>query len=187
MPKSECTLTTTIIGEWMISEDDRKDVDDEMRLFQCALRTAFKRLLEGKKKGDVEKLVASMFNINSRYAKDSVMQAMSIISSQNELVLKQKEEKERCIKELRKKVENINSYEKRESISAKIEQLTEELDVLAQHIAEGTIPKVIFGGRENFEKRSSVNYQTPTGKTYETINFTAGVIKVKKAEISTHA
>ncbi|HIE28598.1 TPA: hypothetical protein EYP66_15060 [Candidatus Poribacteria bacterium] len=63
MPKSECTLTTTIVGEWIIDEKDRKDVDSEMRLFQCAVRTAFKRLLEGKKKGDVEKLVSSLFNM----------------------------------------------------------------------------------------------------------------------------
>jgi len=34
MPRSENTLTTTIVGEWLIEEDDRKDVDDEMRLFQ---------------------------------------------------------------------------------------------------------------------------------------------------------
>jgi hypothetical protein len=45
MPKSECTLPTTIVGEWIISANDQKDVDDEMRLFQCAVRTAFNRLL----------------------------------------------------------------------------------------------------------------------------------------------
>jgi len=153
MPKSEDTLTTTIVGEWLISEDERKDVDGEMRLFQCALRTAFNRLLEGMNKGDVEKLVSRMFNINSRYAKDAVMQAQSIIRSQEELVKQHKEEKERTIKELRKKRENISSEDKRESISAKIEQIIEEVAVLEQHIENSTIPLVIFGGRENFEKR----------------------------------
>ena len=153
MPKSENTLTTTIVGEWLISEDDRKDVDDEMRLFQCAVRTAFNRLLEGMSKGDVEKLVASMFNINSRYAKDAVMQAISIISSQKELVKQHKEEKERSIKELRKKHKNLKSEDKRENLGTKIEQLQGDLDVLEQHIENSTIPKVIFGGGENFKKR----------------------------------
>ena len=153
MPKSEYTLTTTIIGEWIISEYDRKDVDDEMRLFQCAVRTAFNRLLDGISIGDVEKLVASLFNINSRYAKDAVMQARSIQSSQKELVKQHKEEKERAIKGLRKKLDSISNEDKRENLEVKIEQLNQEVAVLSSHIENSTIPKVIFGGRDNFEKR----------------------------------
>jgi len=34
MPKSKDTLTTTIVGEWIIADDKRLDVDSEMRLFQ---------------------------------------------------------------------------------------------------------------------------------------------------------
>jgi hypothetical protein len=34
MPKSDKTLTTTLVGEWLIADSDKKDVDDEMRLFQ---------------------------------------------------------------------------------------------------------------------------------------------------------
>ncbi len=148
------TLTTTIVGEWFIEgEDDKKSVDDEMRLFQCAVRTAFNRLLEGMSKGDVEKLVASMFLINSRYAKDAVMQAQSIISSQRELVKQHKEDKKRAILGLSKKLEHIKNEDKRENVSSKIGQLQEEVAVLESHIANSTIPKVIFGGRENFEKR----------------------------------
>ena len=174
MPKSKNTLTTTIVGEWIICEDDRKDVDSEMRLFQCAVRTAFNRLLEWMNKGDLEKLVSSRFNINSRYAKDAVMQAQSIQSSQRELVKQHKQEKERAIKGLRKKLgefeqegvvdqthrplatpaeDYVKSEDKRESISAKIKQLNEEVLVLEGHIENSTIPKVIFGDRENFEKR----------------------------------
>jgi len=153
MPKSDETLTTTLIGEWIISEKDKKDVDLEMRLFQCAVRTAFNRLLEGMDRGYVEKAVYSMFHINYRYAKDAVMQAQSIIDSQKELVKQHKTEKEHAIKGLRKKIEGQKNEAKREKISAKIEQLQEEITVLSSHIDAQTIPKVIFGGRENFEKR----------------------------------
>ena len=165
-PKSEDTLTTTIVGEWFIEgEDDKKNVDDEMRLFQCAVRTAFNRLLEGMDKGTVEKLVASMFRINSRYAKDAVMQASSILSSQRELVKQHLWEKERAIKGLRKKLDNIKSEEKRESISSKIERLTEEVAVLESHVENSTIPKVIFGGRDNFEKRVNGKLSNEEWKT----------------------
>jgi len=154
MPRSENTLTTTIIGEWLIeSEDDRKYVDDEMRLFQCAVRTAFNRLLDGMKKGDVEKLVSSMFNINSRYAKDAVMQAMSIIRSQKELIKQQILDKKRAIKGLRKKRDSISQGDKRENVESKIERLSQKVAVLSSHIENSTIPKVIFGGRENFDLR----------------------------------
>ena len=155
MPKSLYTLPTTIVGEFLISEAERKDLDSEMRLFQCAVRTAFNRLLEGMNKSDVEKLVSSMFLINSRYAKDAVMQASSIFSSQKELLKQHLSEKESAIKGLRKKLGNIKSEEKRENVSAKIERLNEEVAVFSQHIANSTIPKVIFGGRENFEKRQN--------------------------------
>ena len=166
MPKSKDTLTTTIVGEWLIDEDARKAVDDEMRLFQCvrfahrrlrltAVRTAFNRLLEGMSKGDVEKLVASMFVINSRYAKDAVMQAQGIIRSQRELLKRHLTETKRSIKGLRRKLAHIKNEGKRENVSRKIERLNEEVAVLSQHIANSTIPKVIFGGRENFEKRRS--------------------------------
>ena len=175
-PKSEDTLTTTIVGEWIISENERKVVDSEMRLFQCAVRTGFNRLLEGMNKSDVEKLVASRFNINSRYAKDAVMQAQGIIRSQRELVKQHLTEKKRSIKGLRKKpgkfdtarkpkasvsaanipaTTHIKNEDKLKSISAKIEQLEKEVVVLESHIANSTIPKVIFGGRDNFEKRRS--------------------------------
>ena len=147
------TLTTTIVGEWLIDEHDRKAVDDEMRLFQCAVRTAFNRLLEGMSKGDVEKLVASMFSLNSRYAKDAVMQAQGIISSQRELVKQHLTEKKRAVKGLRKKLEYIKKEDKRGNVSSKIERLEEEIVVLESHIANSTIPKVIFGGRDNFDKR----------------------------------
>jgi IS605 OrfB family transposase len=153
MPKSDNTLTTTLVGEWIISEEDRTLVENEMRLFQCAVRTAFNRLLEGMDKSDVEKRVASMFHLNSRYAKDARIKAQSIISSQREMVKLHKKEKESLISELRKKLENIKSEEERENISARIEQLKEEVAVLSSHVEKGTIPKVIFGGRENFEKR----------------------------------
>ena len=153
MPKGKDTLTTTIVGEFIFDASLRKDVDDEMRLFQCAVRTAFNRLLEGNTKGDVEKLVASMFSINSRYAKDAVMQAQGIISSQRELVKQHKEDKKRAILGLSKKLEHIKNEDKRENVNYKIGQLQEEVAVLESHIANSTIPKVIFGGRENFEKR----------------------------------
>ena len=155
MPKSKSTLKRTIVGEWIIDERDRKDVDDEMRLFQCAFRTAFNRLLDGISIGDVEKHVYGMFNLNYRYTKDAVMQAMSVIRSQKELVKRHLMEKERSLKGLRKRLKNIKDEEKRKNLEVKIERFQSQVDVLKEHQANKTIPKVIFGGRKNFDKRRS--------------------------------
>jgi IS605 OrfB family transposase len=56
-----------------------------MRRFSSAMRFAFKRLLEGKKEGEVLRELSSLPSLNSRYAYGALTQAKAIMSSLKEL------------------------------------------------------------------------------------------------------
>jgi len=60
---------------------DKKTVLDLMRIFSSAMRYAYQRLLEGKKRKDLKKQLSKLFNINTRYSDDAILLAQSIISS----------------------------------------------------------------------------------------------------------
>ena len=69
-----------------ISEEQKQSIDDLMTVFCAAIRFSFKRILEGIKIGDLEKLIAGKYCLNIRQAKDAVENARQTIASQKELV-----------------------------------------------------------------------------------------------------
>jgi len=60
---------------------DKKAVLDLMRRFSSAMRYAYQRLLEGKKRKDLKKYLSKLFNINTRYSDDAIFLAQSTITS----------------------------------------------------------------------------------------------------------
>jgi predicted transposase len=56
-----------------------------MRRFSSAMRFVFKRLLEGKKDGDIIRSIYPLFGLNYIYAHGALPQAKAIISSRKEL------------------------------------------------------------------------------------------------------
>ena len=149
------TISDTIIGEWFPEEKDKELVDTEMRLYCCCVRTAFKRLLEGMPKPEIEKLCQERFSLNSRYVKDGIMEAEGITQSQRELLPQSLCDKKRQLEKSQKKLSQVKDLKKRQGLGARIHRLKNEIASLEQHLEGCTIPKVIFGGRENFEKVSS--------------------------------
>jgi len=66
------------------NEKDKEIVLDLMRRFSSAMRYAYKRLLESKKRKDLKKNISKLFNINTRYSDDAILLAQSMISSYKE-------------------------------------------------------------------------------------------------------
>lgn len=69
-----------------IDEESKNILNDMMLIFGTAERFAFKRLLEGMEKGDLEKCIAAKYKLNIRQAKDAVEKAREMIESQRKLV-----------------------------------------------------------------------------------------------------
>ena len=63
------------------NRQDEKTVLNLMRRFSSAMRYAYQRLLEGKKRKDLKKYLSKLFNINTRYSDDAIFLAQSIITS----------------------------------------------------------------------------------------------------------
>ncbi|MBX0311429.1 MAG: transposase, partial [Sulfurihydrogenibium sp.] len=63
------------------NEQDRETVLDLMRRFSSAMRYAYQRLLEDKKRKDLKKDLSNLFNINTRYSDDAIFLAQSTITS----------------------------------------------------------------------------------------------------------
>ena len=132
--------------------EDRERLDNLMRVYQSALRFAYNRLLEGKTANEIVKLVRSVFGLNSRYAYSALVEAKEVISSQKRLLKVYVRELDEKIKRARRKLGRIKDPLKREGVKARIAKLERKRQKYERHIAEGTVPKIIFGGRENFEK-----------------------------------
>ncbi|MCI4409110.1 MAG: IS200/IS605 family accessory protein TnpB-related protein [Thermofilum sp.] len=63
------------------NEQDREVVLDLMRRFSSAMRYAYQRLLEGEDRNELNKYLAKLFNINTRYAGNAILLAQSMLLS----------------------------------------------------------------------------------------------------------
>ncbi|MBU4265814.1 MAG: hypothetical protein L6243_05800 [Candidatus Altiarchaeales archaeon] len=133
-----------------LEKDEQEQIDNLMRVYQSAKRYGFNRLLEKHKLNELKKDVMAKFGLNARYSYAAMKDAEGTIKSQKELIKGEVYETKEKLKRSRKKLGKVNAPLKREGICARIDKLTTKLDRYEKHLEEGTIPKVIFGGRENF-------------------------------------
>lgn len=147
------TIKALLINE---TNEQIKIIDNMMLIFSTATRYSFKRILKGKKIGDLEKEVAYKFNLNIRQAKDAVESARQTIDSQKELV---KMNYENYVKKVTA-IENILKDKKKDLLEKKRASLLEKLDkrqrkanYFKRFIDTNTIPSVVFGTKQMFLKR----------------------------------
>ena len=135
-----------------LTEEDRVKIDDLMRRFQSAKRTAFKRLVKGAiEEKEIQKELAEKFILNSKYVESAILDAKAIIDSQRELLPYYIENYEGKIRKSKKKLEKCRSELKRKGILSRIKKYEEKRDLLKQHLENRTVPKVVFGKRSNFD------------------------------------
>ena len=153
--------------------EDWKRLDNLMRVYQSALRFAYNRLLEGKTDNEIVKLIRSVFGLNSRYAYSALVEAKEVISSQKRLLKVYVKELDKKIKRARRKLGRIKDPVKRKGVKARIAKLERKRREYERHIAEGTVPKIIFGGRESFEKLKGGSSRRKSGRSGAPAKFIA--------------
>ncbi|KXG75842.1 hypothetical protein AN618_17520 [Fervidicola ferrireducens] len=154
--------------KWSRGEED--PLKTEMRLFSACMRWAFNRLLEGTSRDEIKKLGQELFGINSRYADDARLKAQALLDSQKELLELEIEETKNKLNRARKKLgtamrklakaeEKGDTPEDIEKLhlavkgrNNRVASLEKKLAELEIHQENGTIPKVVFGGRKLWEK-----------------------------------
>jgi predicted transposase len=155
------SLTTTIIAGLNVSENDRGKINSLMCKYQSAKRMAFNQIVKDKNsyRKEIETYIKERIPVlNTRYMRDAIMEAESIISSQKELLPMYLENNERKVKKSSLKLEKYKSGEikpKRpleivlSGIGKRIEGLKEKIMVIEEHIKNDTIPCIVFGGKKN--------------------------------------
>jgi IS605 OrfB family transposase len=149
----------------IVSDDETqlRSLDELMRVFCSAKRYAFNRLLEGRKAKDIIKHLPHQFPLNKRYAEDAVLLAQSLISSQRELLPMRLKDVQAKIEKTERKIDDYQCGRKTPrkvdlatclgGLHQRLEKLKAKEAELQDHLNAGTIPKVIFGGKQNFYKR----------------------------------
>jgi len=171
------SLSLTVCGEWFPevyparrsrkwSRGEEDSLETEMRLFCACLRWSFNRLLEGASRDEIKKRGQELFGINSRYADDARLKAQAVLDSQRKLLELEVEETEAKLRRARKKlgwsVKKLTTAEEKGGVASELEKLRlavkgrqmrvasleKKLTELEDHLENGTIPKVVFGGRK---------------------------------------
>jgi IS605 OrfB family transposase len=155
----------TVRGMKIVSNDESQlcSLDELMRVFGSAKRYAFNRLLEGRNAKDIIKHLSHQFQLNKRFAEDAVLLAQSLISSQRELLPIRLEDVRAKIEKTEKKIDEYRHGRKTpkkvdlptclDGLHRRLEKWKSKEAELKHHLDHGTIPRVIFGGKENFYKR----------------------------------
>ncbi len=152
------------------SRGEEDPLETELRLFCACMRWAFCRLLEGASRDEVKRKGQELFGLNSRYVDDARLKAQAVLDSQKELLELEIEETEKKLGRARKKlglamkkpakaeekgappevIEKLRLTVKgRNSRAASLEKKLAELEA---HRENGTIPKVVFGGRKLWKR-----------------------------------
>lgn len=145
-------------------------LETEMRLFCACMRWAFNRLLESTSRDEIKRKGQELFGLNSRYADDARLKAQAVLDSQKELLELEAEETEKKLGRARKKlgqaIRKLTKAEEKGTAPGTLEKLRlavkgrnnrvasleEKLAELKAYQENGTIPKVVFGGKKLWKK-----------------------------------
>ena len=164
----------------MVDESQEK-IDELMTVFSSAKRFAYKRLLEQTiKKGEIEKLISLKYGLNIRQSKDAVESARQLIVSQEALVKDYYENYTKKVKVIEGQIKKAKLNKKIEYLNKKLEKHKIKQNIYKDHINNNTIPKIIFGGRENFIKRCKGLISNKEWKELRDNNYYSRGDKTKK-------
>lgn len=144
-----------------ITSHDENLIINEMNNYSFMNRYAYKRLQEGEANGVLEKILSSKTNMNIRFAKDAVKDANELISSRKALMKNyfdfwtSRFEKTNNKYQKRLNIPTVNKKSKyMKGLESKLKKQQQKISHYENHIKNNTYDEVIFGGKENFKKRS---------------------------------
>jgi IS605 OrfB family transposase len=128
--------------------------DELMRIYESCHRAAFKQQLAGMGPTELRVELRQRYpELDARYRNDAINEAQAIISSQRQLLPRRLSEVEAKISRSERKLARTQDSLRRQGIKARLARLERKRGELITHLEANTIPRVIFGGRHNFELR----------------------------------
>lgn len=130
-------------------------LDSICRTFSSMVRTAYNRLLEGKRTNEIIRLLQARYGVeNWRWCQWAITQAQAVIRSQKELLPLYVEMYEEKIARVRRRMERVVDPLKKTGYRTRIEKLERRKTAIGNHIAAGTVPRTVFGSRKLLEELS---------------------------------
>ena len=128
-------------------------LDSICRSFSSMVRTAYNRLLEGKRSNEIVHLLQTRYAVdNWRWCQWAIVQAQGIIQSQKELLPLYVEMYEEKIASVRRKLERVANPLKKAGFETRIKKLERKRAEVEKHLAAGTVPRAVFGSRKLLEE-----------------------------------
>jgi IS605 OrfB family transposase len=143
------------LGEILAPAEEKRDIDDLMQRYSSAKRVAFNDLLRRRSVKDVTHRLETFGSLalNWRYCEHAARDADAELKSQRELLLVYLSDTYDRMEEVGSRLMKAKSPRKKERLQATLLRLEKRRRVLEKHIADGTIPKVVFGTRKLFNDR----------------------------------
>jgi len=164
MAKKRTGITLTYIGVFIQPKKEEMTILDAlMRRFSSSKRYSRERIFDGENRKEVVNKTKELFIPNSRYMRDSFLEAEASISSQEELLPTYVLQNNIKIKNLEKKIDRLSSSlpktEKQKArlhqqilyTKSKIDKLSKQRDYYQYHINNGTVPKMVDGTKRRME------------------------------------
>ncbi|MGH4137937.1 hypothetical protein [Clostridium sp.] len=98
-------------------------------------------------------IISKKYSLNSRQSKDAIEQARQTLISQEKLLELRITEYEGKVGAILKKFDKGVKKEKRQGLISKLDKRLRKLCTYLDYKRSNTLPKVIFGGKDNFYKR----------------------------------
>jgi IS605 OrfB family transposase len=132
----------------------RTAFDGLMTIYGSCQRAGYKQQLTEVGLAELRGGLARRYaELDARYRNDAINQGKAIISSQRKLLPRRLSEVEAKINQTERKLGRTKDALRRQGIMVRLDRLGHKRRELITHLEENTIPKVIFGGRHNFEQR----------------------------------
>ncbi len=142
-------------GEILASAGEKRDVDGLMQRYSSAKRVAFNDLLQKHCVKDVTHRVETLGSLalNWRYCEHVARDALAETKSQRELLPMHLSDVYDKMEEVNSRLVNAKSPGKRKQLQKELLRLEKRKRILEKHVADGTMPKVVFGTRKLFVER----------------------------------
>ncbi|MDE1853700.1 MAG: hypothetical protein KGI38_08140 [Thaumarchaeota archaeon] len=143
-------------GEVLASVEEKRELDGLMARYSSAKRIAFNALLRGHSvNGATHKLETfGSIALNWRYCEHAARDADATLKSQRELLTMYLSDTLDRIEEASSRLAKAKSPRKSARQQTELLRLEKRKKFLDMHIADGTIPKVVFGTRKLFVDRA---------------------------------
>jgi predicted transposase len=128
-------------------------LDSICRTFSSMVRTAYNRLLDGKRTNEIVRLLQARYGVkNWRWCQWAIVQAQAVIKSQKELLPLYVEMYGEKISRVRRGMERVADPLKKSGFRARIEKLERKKAEVERHLEAGTMPRAVFGSRKLLEE-----------------------------------